>query len=175
VSAGGSAHFDFVVEILGPLREKIPGLKLVLRSGAYLAHDGGFYDASSPLGQRAPAGAMKFEQALELWSVVLSRPEPERVVIGAGKRDAPIDLGPPTPTRSWNETGGFRPFQTGNAAVVGVSDQHLHLRIDAGVPLAVGDLCACSISHPCTAFDKWRLIPVVDDELTVIDAVRTFF
>ena len=30
-----------------------------------------------------------------------------------------------------------------------------------------GDLVGCGISHPCTAFDKWRLIPVVDDDYTV--------
>jgi D-serine dehydratase len=39
----------------------------------------------------------------------------------------------------------------------------------------VGDLLACGISHPCTAFDKWRLIPVVDDDYTVVDAIATFF
>ena len=36
-------------------------------------------------------------------------------------------------------------------------------------------LVGCGISHPCTAFDKWRLIPVVDDDYTVVDAVLTFF
>ena len=39
----------------------------------------------------------------------------------------------------------------------------------------VGDLVGFGISHPCTAFDKWRVIPVVDDELRVTGAVRTFF
>jgi len=33
----------------------------------------------------------------------------------------------------------------------------------------------CGISHPCTAFDKWRLLPVVDDGYGVIDAVLTYF
>jgi len=31
------------------------------------------------------------------------------------------------------------------------------------------------ISHPCTAFDKWQLIPVVDEEYRIVDVVRTFF
>jgi D-serine deaminase-like pyridoxal phosphate-dependent protein len=31
------------------------------------------------------------------------------------------------------------------------------------------------LSHPCTAFDKWSLLPVLDDEDRVIDAVRTYF
>jgi D-serine deaminase-like pyridoxal phosphate-dependent protein len=39
---------------------------------------------------------------------------------------------------------------------------------------AVGDIVACGISHPCTAFDKWQLIPVVEDE-HVVDLIRTFF
>jgi D-serine dehydratase len=56
-----------------------------------------------------------------------------------------------------------------------VSDQHIHVRIDPDTQLEVGDLCAWTISHPCTAFDKWRLIPVVDDDLTIVDAIRTFF
>jgi D-serine deaminase-like pyridoxal phosphate-dependent protein len=35
------------------------------------------------------------------------------------------------------------------------------------------------LSHPCTAFDKWRAIPVVDDadgdDPLVVDVVRTYF
>jgi D-serine dehydratase len=31
------------------------------------------------------------------------------------------------------------------------------------------------ISHPCTTMDKWRVIPVADQEYRVIDAVHTFF
>jgi hypothetical protein len=28
---------------------------------------------------------------------------------------------------------------------------------------------------PCTTFDKWRLLYVVDDDYTVTEAIRTFF
>ncbi len=31
------------------------------------------------------------------------------------------------------------------------------------------------ISHPCTTFDKWRVIPVVNDEERVTDLVHCFF
>ena len=48
-------------------------------------------------------------------------------------------------------------------------------RFWAGEDLRVGDLVGCGISHPCTAFDKWRLIPVVDDNYGVVDAVLTYF
>jgi hypothetical protein len=35
------------------------------------------------------------------------------------------------------------------------------------------------LSHPCTTFDKWRLIPVITDHThpdpTVVDFIHTFF
>jgi D-serine deaminase-like pyridoxal phosphate-dependent protein len=35
------------------------------------------------------------------------------------------------------------------------------------------------LSHPCTAFDKWRLIPLIDDHTVtdpaVLDLVPTYF
>jgi D-serine dehydratase len=43
------------------------------------------------------------------------------------------------------------------------------------VDLRVGDMLACDISHPCTAFDKWDVIPVVGDDYNVVDAYKTFF
>ena len=60
-------------------------------------------------------------------------------------------------------------------SVTALNDQHAYLRLPADDELAVGDLVGCGISHPCTTFDKWRLIPVVDDDYTVVDAVATFF
>jgi len=32
-----------------------------------------------------------------------------------------------------------------------------------------------SISHPCTTFDKWRWMPLVDDHYKVIDAISIHF
>jgi D-serine deaminase-like pyridoxal phosphate-dependent protein len=40
--------------------------------------------------------------------------------------------------------------------------------------LAPGDLICFGISHPCTAFDKWPVIPVIDGD-TVTDLIRTYF
>jgi D-serine deaminase-like pyridoxal phosphate-dependent protein len=54
-------------------------------------------------------------------------------------------------------------------------DQHAFLKFNPEANLKVGDLVGCGISHPCTAFDKWRLIPVVDDSYLVIDAILTYF
>jgi D-serine deaminase-like pyridoxal phosphate-dependent protein len=60
--------------------------------------------------------------------------------------------------------------------VVKLNDQHAFLRTDS---VGVGHRLRLGLSHPCTAFDKWRLIPVVDDadvdDPTVVDLVRTFF
>ena len=156
VSAGGSAFFDFVVDAFTPLRNELPRLLLVLRSGSYVTHDGGYYARTSPLNQLAQTGSPSLQAALELWSAVLSRPEPDLAIIGAGKRDLPIDMGLPTPTRTWNASRGMRPLSSPGATVSGVSDQHIHLRIDSDTRLEVGDLCAWTISHPCTAFDKWQ-------------------
>ena len=59
--------------------------------------------------------------------------------------------------------------------MVALNDQHAFLDLPPELPLAVGDMAAVGISHPCTTFDKWRLLPVVDDDYTVVEAVRTFF
>jgi D-serine deaminase-like pyridoxal phosphate-dependent protein len=54
-------------------------------------------------------------------------------------------------------------------------DQHAICEVDDGAHLDVGDLVAFGISHPCTAFDRRRVIPVVDERDRVVDAVVTLF
>ncbi len=43
----------------------------------------------------------------------------------------------------------------------------------------MGQVVRLGLSHPCTAFDKWRVIPVVDgdgaDDPVVTELVRTYF
>ena len=60
-------------------------------------------------------------------------------------------------------------------SITGLNDQHAYLRLDPGAALAPGDLVALGISHPCTTLDKWRVIPVLDEQDRVIDTVHTFF
>ena len=169
VTAGGSVYFDRVAEVLASAD---PRVRIVVRSGCYLTHDDGLYDEHSPLGSRAP-GRERLRPALEAWGAVLSRPEPELALVGMGKRDVPYDAGLPVPLKSRGRDG-LRNVR-GAMDVVDLNDQHAYVRLHAADPLAVGDLIGCGISHPCTAFDKWRLIPVVDDGYRVIDAVHTFF
>jgi D-serine dehydratase len=173
VTAGGSAYPDRVVAGLGgPWRLSAP-VRVVLRSGCYLTHDADHYARLSPFGGRLP-DTDPLQEALEVWGTVLSTPEPGLALLGFGKRDAPYDLGLPVPRLVKGPAGPARPL-AGEPEIFALNDQHAYMRLDAGGELRVGDLVGCGISHPCTAFDKWRLIPVVDDGYRVLDAVLTYF
>lgn len=174
LSAGGSSYFDIVAREL-----TAPGAggwrpAVVLRSGAYITHDHGLYAGLAPgaAGQEGRDGP-RLIPALELWAHVLSRPEPGLAVLGAGRRDAPFDQGFPVPLRVRPPGGPFAPAE--GMTVTRLDDQHAYLSVPAGSALAPGDLVGMGISHPCTAFDKWRVIPVADDGYRVVDAIHTFF
>ena len=51
-------------------------------------------------------------------------------------------------------------------------DQVLALGSDS---VEVGSWLGFGISHPCTVFDKWQLIPELDADDRVVGLVRTFF
>jgi D-serine deaminase-like pyridoxal phosphate-dependent protein len=165
VSAGGSAWFDRVADRLGPLAAES---QLILRSGASVTHDDGFYYERTPF-RRVP-GEGPLSAALEIWAQVLSVPEPGLAIAGMGKRDAPFDEGLPVPREVWRN--GHRAFPADGIAVTKLNDHHTYLAADS---LAPGDLVRFGISHPCTAFDKWRHIPVVDDDHRVVDVLETYF
>lgn len=171
ISAGGSAYFDRVTSAFDAAGSSIDRTRLILRSGCYLTQDGGFYDAISPLAGRAAAPLLR--DAIEVWSTVLSRPEPELVITSMGRRDAPYDLGLPKPVRS--ATPGQEPRPLAGAQVKGLNDQHAHVAVPVDSTLAPGDLVGCAISHPCGAFDRWRVILVVDDDYRVTEALATCF
>ncbi len=170
VTAGGSVYFDVVTRELAA--DGAAGMTVVLRSGGYLFHDHGLYQAATPAA-RGVAGAPVFRPALELWAQVLSRPQPGLALLGAGRRDAGFDAGLPVPLRARRRDGAAAGL-TG-AEVTGLNDQHAYLRLDPSTALAPGDLVCLGISHPCTTLDKWRVIPVLDEQDRVIDAVHTFF
>ncbi|NYI08413.1 amino acid deaminase [Allostreptomyces psammosilenae] len=178
VTAGGSAFFDQVVEVLAPLATD--GTRVVLRSGAYQIHDDGFYRGISPFARGA--GDHSLRSAMHGWAQVVSRPEPGLALLNAGKRDLPFDEGLPEPqaVRGARRGGEETPDDplTG-ARVTALNDQHAFLRLPNADGPAIGDIVRLGLSHPCTAFDKWSLIPVVDDAQAlapvVVDMVRTFF
>lgn len=172
VSAGGSTYFDRVVQVLAaPWRLRRP-VRVVLRSGCYLTHDHVMYRRGSPFGGRL-ADWPPLQPALELWGLVQSRPEPELAILGFGKRDASYDAGLPVPVEVRHD-GSPRPAPAG-MEIFRLNDQHAFCRLAPDDPLQVGDLVGCGLSHPCTVFDKWRTIPVVDDGYRVIEVVETYF
>jgi D-serine deaminase-like pyridoxal phosphate-dependent protein len=153
VSAGGSVYFDVVAdELTGH------GYDVIVRPGAYVTHDHGYYAEHSPL-------SASLRPALELWAQVLSVPEPGLAIVGMGRRDAPYDEGLPVPLCRADGA----PL---SGTVEALNDQHAYLRADG---LRPGDLVRFGISHPCSAFDRWRVIPVVDDADRVIDLIHTYF
>lgn len=168
VSAGGSAWFDRVADRLSALS---PRARLVLRSGASVTHDDGFYRERTPFVRVPEEGPLA--AALEIWAQVLSTPEPGLALAGMGKRDAPFDEGLPVPMELRRADGTTVPA-TG-LRVTRLNDHHTYLEVADGFEVVPGDLVRFGISHPCTAFDKWRDLPVVDDERRVVDVLHTYF
>jgi D-serine deaminase-like pyridoxal phosphate-dependent protein len=170
VTAGGSAHFDQVVDVLaGPWPDGLPVLP-VLRSGAYLSHDSGIYDRVSPLGAHPRVEGPTLRAAPRAWAQVISTPEPELALLTGGKRDVPYDIEMPIP-ELLRRNGSIEPFR---GQVTKLNDQHAFLR--PGSPVEVGDWVGLGLSHPCTTFDKWSLLPVLGpDGETVVDLIRTYF
>ncbi|MGW0285866.1 amino acid deaminase [Streptomyces sp. NPDC003236] len=170
VSAGGSAWFDAVADVFA----EIPGLSApvlkLLRSGAYVSHDDGHYRRLTPFTRVPQEGAL--EPAFRLWAQVVSRPSPEQAFANAGKRDAAHDLDLPE-AQVVRRDGAERPAD--GVTVTGLSDQHAWLRTTGDADLEVGDWVGFGLSHPCTSFDKWQLIPLAEADGTVVDYIRTFF
>jgi len=172
VSAGGSIFFDRVVAQLSAPWDLPQPVRVILRSGSYVTQDSDTYDKLSPLAGRG-GNQQRLEPALELWGMVLSRPESGLAIVNFGKRDTSYDLGFPIPLEV--RRGEKRWPAVGDMTVTALNDQHAYVHLDPGLDVAVGDLLGCGISHPCTAFDKWRLLPLVDDDYQVTGAIRTFF
>ncbi|MBK1788546.1 amino acid deaminase [Prauserella cavernicola] len=173
-TAGGSAYFDLVAQ--GLTSGWPAGLSVlpVLRSGAYLTHDDGIYRAKSPLGATPRVEGTPLKPALRAWAQVTSRPEPGTALLTLGKRDASFDEGMPEPQLHRPLGGPVREL-TGHT-VTKLNDQHAFVALPPGSALEVGDWVGLGLSHPCTVFDKWPVVPVVgEDGDTIVDLVRTYF
>lgn len=170
VTAGGSGYFDLVAEVFGePWPDGLPVLPVV-RSGAYVTHDAGMYRRQSPLGAFPRLDdAPPLRPAALAWAAVTSAPEPGLALLTAGKRDLPFDIDLPMPEVVRRR--GSRENEPLEATVFALNDQHAFVRHTS---LEVGDWVGLGLSHPCTTFDKWPLIPVVDGGV-VVDLIRTFF
>ncbi|MEN6604538.1 MAG: amino acid deaminase [Bryobacteraceae bacterium] len=176
LSIGGTSYLDLVWEALTKLDGQY---KPVLRSGCYVTHDHGFYaERMAAMQSRnvAKNPVPVFRPALELWSYIQSIPDENRAILTFGRRDCPYDVGLPLPLCAVAlEDGldGARSLES--ARITAVNDQHAFMSFPGGVSLRVGDKICCGISHPCTAFDKWRAIPLVDENYDVIDLYLTYF
>ncbi|MGH2408349.1 MAG: hypothetical protein ACRDF7_09760, partial [Candidatus Limnocylindrales bacterium] len=84
------------------------------------------------------------------------------------------DVSLPTVRWIWR-TGAERPLRAAGVEVTLLNDQHAFLALDAAIELEPGDLVGFGTTHPCTTFDRWQVIPILDDDFAVIDVVRTFF
>ncbi len=185
VTAGGSAYFDLVAQELADLvdKEGVRGIRtgVVLRSGAYPIHDDGFYRGISPLDGDARAEPDHFESAMHALVTVVSTPEPGLALFDAGKRDLPFDEGLPVPQAIVGRSAEQSARALAGAQVTALNDQHGFLRFPAArsAELGVGTVLRLGLSHPCTAFDKWRLIPVIDDHTVadprLVDLISTYF
>jgi len=179
LTAGGSTYFDSVQQTFSSA-----GLsrttRIVLRSGCYLTHDVGFYGPgydfvkSSSANVAAIAGDL--EPALEIWALVQSMPEPDLAIAAMGKRDISHDIVLPAIARRYRPGIDTEPRPADDVGTVAaLNDQHAYLRLNQGHGLEVGDLLAFGLSHPCTTFDKWPVMLLVDEHYNVINVIRTFF
>jgi len=165
VTVGGSMYLDRVRERLADLPAQ--GLPVAVRSGCYLTHDHGLYETAShttPMPSWSPG--------IEVWGRVISHNEPTLAIANAGRRDLSYDQGLPFAVK--RITSGTSHSLTG-VDVFALSDQHSWMRLTEGTELAVGDLVGFGISHPCTTFDSWQVLAVVDDDDVVVGVCSTYF
>lgn len=105
-----------------------------------------------------------------------SCPEAEKIILNLGRRDISFDAGYPVPELRFRPGADKAPIAvSAGCEVVGLNDQHAHMAVPEGHDFRVGDMVGFGISHPCTTFDKWQVICLVDEDYTVTSAIRTFF
>ena len=178
LSAGGSAVFDLVIPMLKTQVKSRP-IQGVLRSGCYVTHDHWNYARYLKLVEAREGLSASLQPALEIWAKVQSVPEPGLAILSAGRRDLSFDQCLPMPVR-WAARGhrGANAIKATPESwkVKALSDQHEHMVFDAeGVWPQVGDRVALGISHPCTTFDKWRWMAVIEDDGRISGAISTHF
>lgn len=177
VTVGGSAYQDRVALCLVPALADLD-VDVILRSGCYVTHDAVAYHACSPFGG-SPRLPYHLQEALEVWAPILSVPEPGKAIASMGRRDCSFDAGLPVARRLLSSSGSapisLALGSENPIAVTALNDQHAYLDLNHGFDLQVGDLIGFGISHPCTTFDKWGMIPIVDQGDVVVDLATTRF
>lgn len=169
-TAGGSAFPDVAAEALRKAGSLSKPLRPLVRSGCYITHDHQSYERSSPL--RSSADPDPLIPAVTCLARVNSVPESGVALLTVGKRDVPVDIDLPIVLQAADGEGQRRDVE--GITVTELNDHHCFLQDPESV-LRPGDTVELGLSHPCTTFDKWPLIPVIDDDDQVVDAIRTLF
>jgi D-serine dehydratase len=179
LTAGGTTYFDEVIRRLtsADLPERA---HVVIRSGCYLTSDDTYYGAALERIRERSALIRgvhgRLHPAMEVWARIQSVPEPGLAIAGMGKRDVSHDAGLPVLKHVSRARGaGGIEDARGLGSVVRLNDQHAFIEMSASGSLSVGDLAGFGIAHPCTTFDKWELIFLVDSRYDITGAVKTFF
>ncbi|ATJ81034.1 alanine racemase [Halomonas beimenensis] len=176
VTASGSAWHDLIAEAFrdAGLGERV---RRVMRPGCYVTHDHGLYgEAQARLLARRPEFAEGLQPALEVFAQVQSLPEPGLAIVAMGRRDVGGDR-LPVALRRYREGGAAdAALSAAGWRVEKLMDQHAFVALPAGVEdVAVGDVVAFGISHPCLTFDKWRKLCRVNRDLEVVEVLDTCF
>lgn len=179
LTIGGSIHFDLVATHphVQRLRDRCD---IVLRSGCYLTHDSGMLTESFSRVRARTADLCTASEglrpALNVWGRIQSMPEPGLAILNVGKRDVSYDIDLPVAEKWFRPTIHAEPMAIAEAVTTTqINDQHLFLKLSPGSDLRVGDVIGLGISHPCTTFDKWRLLYLLNDKYDVVDAIVTYF
>ncbi|GLQ80894.1 amino acid deaminase [Mesorhizobium huakuii] len=168
VTAGGSSFYDIVLDRLSG-----SGAQVMTRSGCYVSHDSGIYQAEQKRILAATGENEGLVNALEVWTHVQSCPEPGLAILTAGKRDFGTDSGLPVPLLVSRDGGS--PETLAGCEIFASNDQHAYMRVPATVSVKVGDRIGLGVSHPCTTFDKWQILFLVDDAYEIVGALKTYF
>jgi len=89
-------------------------------------------------------------------------------------RNASFDQGLPVPLCVFRD-GVAQQGLAETLAVTRLNDQHAFLSVAPDGTLAVGDVIAFGISHPCTCLDRWRIILGLDADGVVTRALPIQF
>jgi D-serine deaminase-like pyridoxal phosphate-dependent protein len=178
-TAGGSMYFDIVANhTQHPLLHE--HCDVILRSGCYLTHDSKMLtDGFKNMHKRNPSTTVfeaGLQPALRVWAYIQSIPEKDLAIATVGKRDISFDIDLPVPQLLFQPGIDTVPRTLGDEYQVReLNDQHAYLNIPNDSPIRVGDMVGFGISHPCTTFDKWKLLYLVDEHYNVEEGILTFF
>ena len=96
----------------------------------------------------------------QLWAYVLSMPEPERAIIGLGKRDAAFDAGYADPARRFRPGSATGPVEVpAHWKITGMMDQHAYLGSQPATTSASATCWASTSRIPASPSTSGAIFP----------------